>query len=226
MIAPLAEASTGRRPTSPRKVSLVSATEESQPLPPSGLPRASAGVTGRLKRDAALAVATGFAIQAVLILTGTLVARMLGPDGRGYLAALILWPWVITLFGNLGIPSALTYAIARDSSASQDARALGPGLRASPGAAPDGAPGPLAAGDPAWRPSRGPRRRMADARRLSRRCSRSNTAWGCCRAISAAALQRVAPLALGALRAWRRRALRSWERTRSCRSSACSWPGS
>ncbi len=66
-----------------------------------------------------MAIATGFAIQAVLILTGTLVARMLGPDGRGYLAALILWPWVITLFGNLGIPSALTYSIAREPSASR-----------------------------------------------------------------------------------------------------------
>jgi O-antigen/teichoic acid export membrane protein len=77
------------------------------------------GPRGGLKRDAAVAIATGLAIQAVLILTGTLVARMLGPDGRGYLAALILWPWVITLFGNLGVPSALTYAIARDPSSSR-----------------------------------------------------------------------------------------------------------
>jgi O-antigen/teichoic acid export membrane protein len=66
-----------------------------------------------------VAVATGLAIQTVLIVTGTLIARMLGPDGRGYLAALILWPWVITLFGNLGIPSALTYCIARDPSTSR-----------------------------------------------------------------------------------------------------------
>jgi O-antigen/teichoic acid export membrane protein len=98
----------------------VSTREESSISPPSAEPESSApGTKGRLKGDAALAVGTGFAIQAVLILTGTLVARMLGPDGRGYLAALILWPWVITLFGNLGIPSALTYAIARDSSASR-----------------------------------------------------------------------------------------------------------
>jgi enterobacterial common antigen flippase len=98
----------------------VSATEETGISPRSTAPESSApGARGRLKRDAALAVGTGFAIQAVLILTGTLVARMLGPDGRGYLAALILWPWVITLFGNLGIPSALTYTIARDSSASR-----------------------------------------------------------------------------------------------------------
>lgn len=91
---------------------------------------ASAGATGRgapegLGRDAALAVATGFAIQAVLVVTGPLLARMLGPDGRGYLAALILWPLVITQLGNLGIPSALTYSIARDSSASRAVARLG-----------------------------------------------------------------------------------------------------
>jgi enterobacterial common antigen flippase len=98
----------------------VSAREETirsqhDALPESTVPRQRGG----LKRDAAVAIATGLAIQAVLILTGTLVARMLGPDGRGYLAALILWPWVITLFGNLGVPSALTYAIARDPSSSR-----------------------------------------------------------------------------------------------------------
>jgi antigen flippase len=99
----------------------VSTREESSISPPSAEPESSVpgAKKGKLKGDAALAVGTGFAIQAVLILTGTLVARMLGPDGRGYLAALILWPWVITLFGNLGIPSALTYAIARDPSASR-----------------------------------------------------------------------------------------------------------
>ena len=50
---------------------------------------------------------------------------MLGPDGRGYLAALILWPLVITQLGNLGIPSALTYSIARDPSASRALARLG-----------------------------------------------------------------------------------------------------
>jgi O-antigen/teichoic acid export membrane protein len=82
----------------------------------------------RLRSDAALAVATGLAIQAVIIITGTLVARMLGPDGRGYLAALILWPWAITLFGNLGVPSAITYCIARDPSSSRAVARWGLGL--------------------------------------------------------------------------------------------------
>jgi antigen flippase len=104
----------------------VPATEgpSSSPLGASSEP----GARERLKSDAALAVATGFAIQAVLILTGTLVARMLGPDGRGYLAALILWPWAITLAGNLGVPSALTYCIARDPSSSRKVARWGLGF--------------------------------------------------------------------------------------------------
>ena len=143
------------------RVRLASCQPRRRPASPRALPRLSRAALGRgrgLKRDAAVAVATGFAIQAVLILTGTLVARMLGPDGRGYLAALILWPWVITLFGNLGIPSALTYSIARDPSASRTLARWASGLRASPGAAPDRAPGPVAAVDPARRPCPGTRR--------------------------------------------------------------------
>jgi O-antigen/teichoic acid export membrane protein len=72
-----------------------------------------------------LAIATGIAVQLVLVVTGPLLARMLGPDGRGYLAALILWPLVITQLGNLGIPSALTYSIARNPSASKAVARLG-----------------------------------------------------------------------------------------------------
>ena len=104
----------------------MSATEEASLSPPS----ASSDPIGRgspegLKRDAALAIATGLSIQAVLVVTGPLLARMLGPDGRGYLAALTLWPLVITQLGNLGIPSALTYSIARDCTASRALARLG-----------------------------------------------------------------------------------------------------
>jgi O-antigen/teichoic acid export membrane protein len=101
------------------------AEEASLSPPPSSSEPSGRGSPERLGRDAALAVATGFAIQAVLVVTGPLLARMLGPDGRGYLAALILWPLVITQLGNLGIPSALTYSIARDSSASRAVARLG-----------------------------------------------------------------------------------------------------
>ena len=104
----------------------MSATEEARASPPPAGPEPiGRGSPEGLRRDAALAVATGFAVQAALVVTGVLVARMLGPDGRGYLAALILWPLVITQLGNLGIPSALTYSIARDSSASRALARLG-----------------------------------------------------------------------------------------------------
>jgi enterobacterial common antigen flippase len=104
----------------------VSATEEASLSPPPASPEPIArGPREQLKRDAGLAIATGFAIQAAIVVSGTLIARMLGPDGRGYLAALILWPWVIVLVGNLGIPSALTYSIARDPSASRALSRLG-----------------------------------------------------------------------------------------------------
>jgi antigen flippase len=107
----------------------VSATGEASLPPASGSSeRSGAGSSQGLRRDAALAVATGFAIQAVLVVTGPLLARMLGPDGRGYLAALTLWPLVITQLGNLGIPSALTYSIARDSSASRALARFGLGF--------------------------------------------------------------------------------------------------
>jgi O-antigen/teichoic acid export membrane protein len=109
----------------------VSAREEANlsPRPASAAPgppeRIARARREGFRHDAGLAIATGFAIQAVVVVSGTLIARMLGPDGRGYLAALILWPWVITLLGNLGIPSALTYSIARDSSASRGLARLG-----------------------------------------------------------------------------------------------------
>jgi O-antigen/teichoic acid export membrane protein len=104
----------------------VSATEEASLSTPSATAEPGGhGSPDRLKRDAALAIATGFAIQSALVVTGPLLARMLGPDGRGYLAALILWPLVITQLGNLGIPSALTYSVARDPSSSRGLARLG-----------------------------------------------------------------------------------------------------
>ncbi|MGH2925445.1 MAG: lipopolysaccharide biosynthesis protein [Solirubrobacterales bacterium] len=107
----------------------MSATEEASLAGASGASeQAEGGSPNRLRRDAAIAVATGFAIQAVLVVTGPLLARMLGPDGRGYLAALTLWPLVITQLGNLGIPSALTYSIARDSTSSRALARLGLGF--------------------------------------------------------------------------------------------------
>jgi O-antigen/teichoic acid export membrane protein len=104
----------------------VSATEEASLSRPATTTEPPVHESSQgLKRDAALAVATGFAVQAMLVVTGPLLARMLGPSGRGYLAALILWPLVITQLGNLGIPSALTYSVARDPKSSRAIARMG-----------------------------------------------------------------------------------------------------
>ena len=47
--------------------------------------------------------------------TGVLTARMLLPQGRGELAAIILWPILLSFVTTLGLPSALIYFISRRS---------------------------------------------------------------------------------------------------------------
>ncbi len=68
---------------------------------------------GNLRNVTVATVATGLAAQMALLVSGPLLARMLGLDGRGQLAALLLWPNVIALLGSLGLPSAVTYFIAQ-----------------------------------------------------------------------------------------------------------------
>jgi O-antigen/teichoic acid export membrane protein/O-antigen ligase len=53
-------------------------------------------------------------LQLLVGVSGVLVARSLGPEDRGYLALLIVISGVFGLAGTLGLPSAVTYYIARD----------------------------------------------------------------------------------------------------------------
>jgi O-antigen/teichoic acid export membrane protein len=55
-------------------------------------------------------------LQLLIIASGVIVARGLGPQDRGYFALLIVVAGICTLIGNLGLPSAVTYYIARDRS--------------------------------------------------------------------------------------------------------------
>lgn len=57
-------------------------------------------------------VATGV-IQLVQAVIGVVLARVLGPADRGELAALILWPTLITTVGSLGLAQSATYHAAR-----------------------------------------------------------------------------------------------------------------
>ncbi len=52
--------------------------------------------------------------QILLVMSGVLVARSLGPEDRGYAALLVVVSGVCFLLGSIGLPSAVTYYIARD----------------------------------------------------------------------------------------------------------------
>ncbi len=64
-------------------------------------------------REAVESLLSGFYVQALLLLSGVLIARALGPDERGQLA--LLWVIVLTivLVGSLGLPQAVTFQIAQ-----------------------------------------------------------------------------------------------------------------
>jgi O-antigen/teichoic acid export membrane protein len=49
------------------------------------------------------------------VVTGALAARLLGPDGRGQLAAIQMWPNFLAAIANLGLPEAVVYFSARST---------------------------------------------------------------------------------------------------------------
>jgi O-antigen/teichoic acid export membrane protein len=63
-----------------------------------------------------LSLATSVAIQGFNVLTGVVLARALGPAGRGELAAVLLWPSILAAVGSLGVAEAATYETASGSS--------------------------------------------------------------------------------------------------------------
>lgn len=74
----------------------------------------------RGRRSSAIAgsVATGLAAQLALMVSGVLVARLLGVESRGQLALLALLPSVLSSVGTLGLPLALTHSVAGQPQAS------------------------------------------------------------------------------------------------------------
>lgn len=86
--------------------------------------RAAASLTQRLRfsgarRGLAANFGGSLAIQATGVLTGTLLARGLGPHGRGIIAAMILWPALVVSIGDCGIGTALAYFSAQEPGASR-----------------------------------------------------------------------------------------------------------
>ena len=58
--------------------------------------------------------------------TGIITARALQPDGRGELAAMVLWPVFLGTVFSLGVPSALTFQLNRDPK--RESSLMGAGL--------------------------------------------------------------------------------------------------
>jgi O-antigen/teichoic acid export membrane protein len=69
------------------------------------------------RRPVSLSLGTSLLIQAANVLTGVLLARILGPAGRGELAAVLLWPSVLAAIGSLGIYEATSFHVARGKEA-------------------------------------------------------------------------------------------------------------
>jgi O-antigen/teichoic acid export membrane protein len=58
------------------------------------------------------ALTTALASQALLVATGVVVARALGPDDRGLLALIFVLSAVVVQVGSFGVPTAVTYWLA------------------------------------------------------------------------------------------------------------------
>jgi O-antigen/teichoic acid export membrane protein len=62
---------------------------------------------------------TNMMLGAIGVVTGILSARWLGPDGRGELAAIQMWPSVLAALATMGLHDALVYFSAKHSSESR-----------------------------------------------------------------------------------------------------------
>jgi O-antigen/teichoic acid export membrane protein len=83
-------------------------------------------VTPRARRAVGLSLRTTATLQFLAMITGVELARGLGLDDRGALAAAMLWPLVIGDIATLGIEESMTYNIAR--APERAGRFLGSGL--------------------------------------------------------------------------------------------------
>jgi O-antigen/teichoic acid export membrane protein len=75
------------------------------------------GFADRLRAQAGGAATTSLVatalIQLLNVVTGIILARTLGPSGRGELAAVVLWPTMLWTVGNLGVVDSVTFHSAR-----------------------------------------------------------------------------------------------------------------
>src|SRR2546427_9787609 len=69
--------------------------------------------------NAAETALTNAMLGAIGIVTGIIAARWLGPDGRGELAAIQMWPSAVASLAMIGLPEALVYLSAKHPSQSR-----------------------------------------------------------------------------------------------------------
>jgi O-antigen/teichoic acid export membrane protein len=75
--------------------------------------RAQGGKRPSLAATIARTSVANIAVPVSALLTGPLLARTLGPDGRGALAAILTPLTFVTLLGALGLPEAIVYVVAK-----------------------------------------------------------------------------------------------------------------
>lgn len=90
-------------------------------------PLAKTGAASLKKRrigsgDFVSTFATNVVIQICTVAQGILLARVLGPEGRGQFAAAILWPTLFASLGSLGLGAALARQAARSEDLARIAR--------------------------------------------------------------------------------------------------------
>lgn len=89
-------------------------------------PLASSNGGTTMRRSLAASLGSSFGLQIMGTITGVVLARGLGVENRGELAAAVLWPQVIGTISTLGLQESVTFHVAR--SPEQTGRVLGSGL--------------------------------------------------------------------------------------------------
>ncbi|MEO1205467.1 MAG: lipopolysaccharide biosynthesis protein [Pseudomonadota bacterium] len=90
----------------------------------------SEGQSLRAKRHSVIAsFATTGLILLISLATSVILARSLGPDGRGLLLALTFWPALLAAMFSLSMPEAIAYHVARHVGTPELPRVTGAGLQ-------------------------------------------------------------------------------------------------
>lgn len=78
-----------------------------------------------LNQNITQTIIVSYILQGAGIITGILTARLLGPENKGELTAIILWPTFLTAVGTFGIANSITYISARFPDESEKVLSLG-----------------------------------------------------------------------------------------------------